>query len=155
MRSCSEARPRLQIDRYRNESIRPFVRVNGPKGAAVVMSIELSELDALDLWRRAIVSSVRLDAPDLTARQMSLLLTVYLTPPPHTVRGLADTLKVSKPAITRAIDRLSDMELVRRKVDEQDRRSVLIQRTVRGSVFLREYGELIVAAARGLKNSTE
>lgn len=112
------------------------------------MSIELSELDALDLWRRAIVSSVRLDAPDLTARQMSLLLTVYLTPPPHTVRGLADTLKVSKPAITRAIDRLSDMELVRRKVDDQDRRSVLIQRTVRGSVFLREYGELIVAAAR-------
>lgn len=116
------------------------------------MSIELSELDALDLWRRAIVNSVRLDAPDLTARQMALLLTVYLTPPPHTVRGLADTLKVSKPAITRAIDRLGDMELVRRKVDEQDRRSVLIQRTVRGSVFLREYGELIVAAARGLKN---
>ena len=114
------------------------------------MSIELSELEALDLWRRALVSSVRLDAPDLTARQMSLLLTVYLTPPPHTVRGLANTLKVSKPAITRAIDRLGDMELVRRKVDEQDRRSVLIQRTVRGSVFLREYGELIVAAARGL-----
>lgn len=119
------------------------------------MSIELSELDALDLWRRSIVSSVRLDAPDLTARQMALLLTVYLTPPPHTVRGLADALKVSKPAITRAIDRLGDMELVRRKVDEQDRRSVLIQRTVRGSVFLREYGELIVAAARGLKTEND
>jgi len=113
------------------------------------MSIELTELDALDLWRRALVSSVRLDAPDLTARQMALLLSVYLTPPPHTVRGLSSTLKVSKPAITRAIDRLSDMELVRRKTDEEDRRSVLIQRTVRGSVFLREYGELIVAAARG------
>ena len=116
--------------------------------------MELSELDALDLWRRAIVNSVRLDAPDLTARQMALLLTVYLTPPPHTVRGLADTLKVSKPAITRAIDRLSDMELVRRKTDEEDRRSVLIQRTVKGSVFLREYGELIVAAARGLQNAS-
>jgi DNA-binding MarR family transcriptional regulator len=117
------------------------------------MSFELSELEALDLWRRAIVSSVRLDAPDLTARQMALLLTVYLTPPPHTVRGLSITLKVSKPAITRAIDRLSDMELVRRKTDEEDRRSVLIQRTVRGSVFLREYGELIVAAARGHANA--
>lgn len=116
--------------------------------------MELSELEALDLWRRAIVNSVRLDAPDLTARQMALLLTVYLTPPPHTVRGLADTLKVSKPAITRAIDRLGDMELVRRKTDEEDRRSVLIQRTVKGSVFLREYGELIVAAARGLQNAS-
>lgn len=116
------------------------------------MSYELNELDALDLWRRTIVNSVRLDAPDLTARQMSLLLTVYLTPPPHTVRGLAETLKVSKPAITRAIDRLTDMEMVRRKTDAEDRRSVLVQRTVKGSVFLREYGELIVAAAKNIGN---
>jgi len=115
------------------------------------MSVELSELDALDLWRKVIVSSVRLDAPDLTARQMALLLSVYLTPPPHTVRGLADTLKISKPAITRAIDRLSEMELVRRKIDDSDRRSVLVQRTVRGSVFLREYGEIIVSAARKIQ----
>lgn len=114
------------------------------------MAIELSELQALDLWRRAIVDSVRRDAPDLSARQMALLLTVYLTPPPHTVRGLAESLNVSKPAITRALDRLSELELVRRKPDETDRRSVLIQRTVRGSVFLREYGELIVAAGRKL-----
>lgn len=115
------------------------------------MSMELSELEALDLWRRVNVSSVRLDAPDLTARQMSLLLSVYLVPPPHTVRGLAATLKISKPAVTRAIDRLSDMELVRRKTDDTDRRSVLVQRTVKGSVFLREYGELITAAARKIK----
>lgn len=114
------------------------------------MAIELSELQALDLWRRAIVDSVRRDAPDLSARQMALLLTVYLTPPPHTVRGLAESLNISKPAITRALDRLSELELVRRKPDETDRRSVLIQRTVRGSVFLREYGELIVAAGRKL-----
>lgn len=111
--------------------------------------IELNELEALDIWRRAIVASVRADAPDLSARQMALLLSVYLTPPPHTVRGLAELMKVSKPAITRAVNRLSELQLVRRKTDDSDRRSVLIQRTVRGSVFLREYGELIVAAAGG------
>ena len=114
------------------------------------MSVELTELGALDLWRRVMITSVRLDAPDLTARQMALLLSVYLTPPPHTVRGLAATLKVSKPAITRAIDRLSEMDMVRRKADEADRRSVLIQRTVKGSVFLREYGEIIATAAKSL-----
>ncbi len=112
------------------------------------MGGELTEIQALDLWRRAIVASVRLDAPDLSARQMSLLLTVYLTAAPHTVRGLAAALNVSKPAITRAIDRLSELGMVRRKPDENDRRSVLIQRTVKGSVFLREFGELVVAAAR-------
>lgn len=111
------------------------------------MAFHLSDLEALDIWRRTTVASVRRDAPDLSARQMALLLTVYLTPPPHTVRGMAELLKVSKPAITRAVDRLSELGLVRRKTDEADRRSVLLQRTVRGSVFLREYGELIVAAA--------
>lgn len=112
------------------------------------MADEMTEIQALDMWRQAIVESVRMEAPDLSARQMSILLTVYLTPPPHTVRGLAELLKISKPAVTRAIDRLTELELVRRKTDEADRRSVLIQRTVRGSVFLREFGELVVAAAR-------
>ncbi len=112
------------------------------------MSAEISDLQALDIWRRTVVASVRHDAPDLSARQMSLLLTVYLTPAPHTVRGLAELLKVTKPAITRAVDRLSELGMVRRKLDENDRRSVLLQRTVKGSVFLREYGELIVAAMR-------
>lgn len=107
----------------------------------------MNELQALDIWRRAIVDSVRLEAPDLSARQMGLLLTVYLSRPPHTVRGLSRILKVSKPAITRAVNRLSELGLLRRKIDEDDRRSVLLQRTVKGSVFLREFGELIAAAA--------
>lgn len=119
------------------------------------MAVDFDELKALDIWRRAIVESVRLDAPDLSARQMSLLLTVYLTPAPHTVRGLAELLKVSKPAITRAVNRLSELQLVRRKPDPEDKRSVHIQRTVRGSVFLREFGELIVAAANEEANSRD
>jgi len=111
------------------------------------MGIQLKPVQALDLWRGAIVESVRRDAPDLSARQMALLLTVYLTQPAHTVRGLAQTLNVSKPAISRALDRLGELGLVKRKVDENDRRSVLVQRTVKGSVFLREFGDIVVAAA--------
>ncbi len=117
------------------------------------MGVDLKAVQALDLWRGAIVESVRRDAPDLSARQMALLLTVYLSSPPHTVRGLAAALNVSKPAVTRALDRLSEYGLVRRKVDETDRRSVLIQRTVKGSVFLREFGDIIVAAAARADNS--
>jgi len=116
---------------------------------AAAMSHDFSDLQALDIWRRAIVASVRRDAPDLTARQMALLLSVYLTPPPHTIRGMAAHLNVTKPVVTRAVDRLGDLGLLRRKTDTQDRRSVLLQRTVKGSVFLREYAELIVAAAKG------
>lgn len=112
------------------------------------MGIQLKPVQALDLWRGAIVESVRRDAPDLSARQMALLLTVYLTTPPHTVRGLALSLNISKPAVSRALDRLGDLGLVKRKLDETDRRSVLVQRTVKGSVFLHEFGNIVVAAAQ-------
>ncbi len=104
-------------------------------------------LDPLDIWRRAMVDGVRRDAPDLSARQMAVLLTVYLTPPPHTVRGLAAILNVSKPAITRALDRLGEFNLARRKTDSRDRRSVLVQRTVKGSVYLAEFADIITRAS--------
>lgn len=111
------------------------------------MGVDIKPVQALDLWRRAMVEGVRRDTPDLSARQMAVLLTVYLTSPPHTVRGLAAVLNVSKPAITRALDRLGELDLLRRKPDDHDRRSVLVQRTVKGSVFLREFGEVISRSA--------
>jgi DNA-binding MarR family transcriptional regulator len=112
------------------------------------MGFDLTAVQSLQLWQGAIVESVRRDSADLSARQMALLLTVYLTPPPHTVRGLALSLNISKPAVTRALDRLSELGMVKRKIDETDRRSVLVQRTVKGSVYLREFGDMIVAAGK-------
>ncbi len=103
-------------------------------------------LKALGLWRTALVASVRQDGPDLSARQLAILLQVYLTDPPHTVRGLAATLNISKPAVTRALDRLSVLSFVKRKRDLADKRNVLVQRTVRGSVFLSDFAELVIAA---------
>ncbi len=107
----------------------------------------MNATQALDIWRGAIVESVRRDSPDLTARQMAILTTVYLSPSPHTVRGLALALNIAKPAVTRGLDRLAELGLVRRKPDPDDRRSVLIQRTVKGSVFLSEFAEMILKAA--------
>lgn len=109
------------------------------------------KLEALDLWRTVLVTGVRRAGPDLSSRQLALLLTVYLTPPPHTVRGLAATLNVSKPAISRALDRLGRLGFLRRKRDEADRRNVLVQRTVKGSVFLTEFAQLVMDARNGLR----
>ena len=103
-------------------------------------------LKALGLWRTALVASVRKDAPDLSARQLAILLQVYLTDPPHTVRGLASLLNISKPAVTRALDRLSVLGFVKRKRDAEDKRNVLVQRTVKGSVYLSDFAELVIAA---------
>jgi DNA-binding MarR family transcriptional regulator len=111
---------------------------------------ELTTVQALDLWRVGTVEGVRREAPDLSARQLALLLTVYLTPSPHTVRGLAAELGISKPAVTRALDQLGRLGLARRKRDESDRRNVLVQRTVKGSVYLSDFAATVTDALRVL-----
>ena len=68
--------------------------------------MKLSPNQALELWRATSVAALGRDHPDLTARQFALLLQVYLTPPPHTVRSLARDLAMSKPAVSRALDTL-------------------------------------------------
>jgi DNA-binding MarR family transcriptional regulator len=100
----------------------------------------------ISILRDTIVALVRRDGPDLSARQLAVFLTVYLQDDPHTVRGLAAELNVSKPAITRALDRLGELDLARRKVDPADRRSVLVQRTLKGSAFLRDLRAIMADA---------
>jgi DNA-binding MarR family transcriptional regulator len=90
------------------------------------------------ILRDTVVALVRRDGPDLSARQLGVFLTCYLQDGAHTVRGLALELNVSKPAITRALDRLSELDLARRKTDPADRRSVLVQRTLKGQALLRD-----------------
>lgn len=105
-----------------------------------------TQLQALELWRNSLVASVRSDAPDLSARQMALLLCVYLGQGPHTVRGLAKDLKISKPAVSRALDRLGELNYIRRERDDLDRRNVLVQRTQAGAKFLVDFASLINTA---------
>ena len=108
------------------------------------MELGQNQVEALDLWRRVTVTTVRSDAPDLTARQMAVLMTVRLQPAPHTVRGLAATLNVGKPAITRALDTLSRLGFVQRRRDPKDGRNVFVERTDKGDAFLDTLGATIL-----------
>ncbi|BBF94853.1 MarR family winged helix-turn-helix transcriptional regulator [Blastochloris tepida] len=114
------------------------------------MAVELRTSQALKLLHDLALDQVRDSEPDLTQRQLAILLTVYLEVPPHTVRGLAAKLGVTKPVITRALDTMGKLGLVTRRRDETDRRNVIIQRTVRGSLFVERLGDLVVARAREL-----
>lgn len=87
-------------------------------------------------WMQGLVGYVRSGEPDLTNRQMALLLVVYLTPGPHTVRGLARALQVSKPVVTRALNTLSTLGYLQREKDDQDRRNVFVAGTRHGERFL-------------------
>ncbi len=97
----------------------------------------------IDQWCSALTSYVRSGAPDLTNRQMALFLIVAGTPAPHTVRGLAQQLNVSKPVVTRALNRLGTLGYLRRERDENDRRNIFVVMTDEGATFLEHFGRLI------------
>jgi DNA-binding MarR family transcriptional regulator len=111
------------------------------------MAITLRPSQALRLWQQVLLSAVLADGPDLTVRQLAILLTIYLDPPPHTVRGLAARLNVTKPVITRALDTMGALKLVSRHRDAADRRNVLIRRTVEGALYVERLGDDIIAKA--------
>ncbi len=106
--------------------------------------------ESIDVFRETMIGLVRGDDPDLTARQMSIFLLCYTTRGPHTVRGLAERLRVQKPAVVRAIDRLESFELAKREPDMQDRRSVLITQTATGRAFLRQIRGSLAAGVRSV-----
>lgn len=114
------------------------------------MSLELTASQALGLWHDVTLGQVRRDGPDLSMRQLAILLHIYLVPPPHTVRGLATALNVTKPVITRALDTMGELGLVDRVRDDLDRRSVIVKRTVGGALFLEKFGDLVIEKGRKL-----
>ncbi|MEM7288764.1 MAG: MarR family transcriptional regulator [Pseudomonadota bacterium] len=110
--------------------------------------LELTSAQSLRLWHRVASECVIGEQHDLSQRQIAILLEIYLLPPPHTVRGMAERLQVTKPVITRALDTMGRLGLVTRRRDLSDRRNVLIQRTVAGSQYLEALGDLIAQKAR-------
>jgi DNA-binding MarR family transcriptional regulator len=122
-----------------NETVPKRVFENGLRS----MSMRFSTAQSLQLWHDVALAQVRDDEPDLSVRQISILLTIYLEAPPHTVRDLAKKLSVSKPVITRALDSMGKLGLVARRRDEADMRNVLVQRTVKGALYLERLSDLI------------
>lgn len=103
----------------------------------------------LSTWKNTLVDYVRSGEPDLTNRQMALLLLVYLEQGPHTVRGLARALNVSKPVVTRALNRLGSLGYLRRQRDESDKRNIFVVRTTEGAEFLAEFRHFLAGGHLG------
>ena len=119
------------------------------------MSIEIKPEHGLDLLHNIALAMVRETRPDGMAdfshRQLAILLTVYLERPPHTVRGLAQKLGVTKPVITRALDAMGKQAIIARRRDENDKRNVIIQRTVKGALYVEKLGDMVARKAHELK----
>ena len=85
-----------------------------------------------DLWS-GLLRLVR-TGTDMTARQLSTLHLCSLQA--QTVRGLAESMNIAKPAVSRAVDVLAERGYVERRDDPDDRRSVLVYLTKAGREFI-------------------
>jgi len=99
----------------------------------------------IEQFRDILISLVRA-GDDHTTRQMALLL--CLREGSATVRGLAERMGVSKPVVTRAVDRGVEDLYVERLPDPDDRRSVLVSLTVPGRKFVSGIAKLTAENAR-------
>jgi DNA-binding MarR family transcriptional regulator len=115
---------------------------------AIPQNTQSRSIQALYFWRSALLNSMQALSADLSSRQMAVLLTVYLETGPHSVKSLSENLGISKPAICRGLDVLEQMGLIKRQRDKEDKRNVLIQRTVKGSVFLSEFSDIIIKTSK-------
>lgn len=100
---------------------------------------------------RAVVERVvaNPDMPDLTLRQLAVLMRLAETKEPLSVRNLAGPLSISKPAITRAIDRLGDLGLAeRRNATGLDRRLVELRITAQGRGYLAKLDRVLVRTSK-------
>ena len=84
---------------------------------------------------------------DYGVRQIAVLIHSHKAEGRATVRGLAEAVGVSKPAVTRAIDRLQYDGLIARVEDKLDRRSVFAKVTPKGAKMLASIGAAMTGAS--------
>lgn len=92
----------------------------------------LAPTDLLDLFCRSFISFVNEYEADLSLRQMLIFMICYLEHDEQTIRGLASALNMGRHSLSRSLDRLERLELVCRRVDAADQRSVLVHRHRKG-----------------------
>jgi DNA-binding MarR family transcriptional regulator len=65
-------------------------------------------------------------------------------------RAQSAKLNVSGPAISRALNRLAEFDLVHQQIDPSDRRSALARCTMTGAAFLLDLKNILAGAGRRL-----
>lgn len=103
---------------------------------------------ALSFWHGVTSKALKEMPVELSARQQAILLNVYLLQPPHSIKSMSEELMISKPAVCRAVDALEKAKLVKRVRDKADMRNVLVQRTIKGSVYLSEFADIIMTMSK-------
>ncbi len=91
---------------------------------------------AVTLLRHIVVGLVRRDGIALSTQQFGVFLACYLCAEATTLRGLVQELDLPRTVVMRSLDKLSELELIRRIPDERDSRNQLMELTEHGHAML-------------------
>jgi len=80
----------------------------------------------------------------LTTRNIYILKTLY-SAGPKSPWELAEIMNISRPAITKSIDRLHDLQLLKRETSVEDRRKIIISITRKAVDIILDYDEMLLA----------
>ena len=111
------------------------------------MATRLTSHHAWKLWHEAWSALVRPEGPDQSTRQMANLPQGYIAPLLQTLRRPAEIPRIFTLAAVLAMNSLNHGRFARRN---SDKRNVLIQPKVKGSIFLSEFSDGMVVASEDL-----
>ena len=111
--------------------------------SVLTSTTRMKRSEALSLWHRVTLETVIAQGPDLSTRQLAILMSVYLESSSHTVKSLSEKLNVTKAVISRALDTLSKHGFVARAPDPSDKRSIIVTRTSGGILYLQRFADII------------
>jgi len=111
--------------------------------SVLTSTARMKRSEALSLWHRVTLETVIAQGPDLSTRQLAILMSVYLESSSHTVKSLSEKLNVTKAVISRALDTLSKHGFVARAPDPSDKRSIIVTRTSGGILYLQRFADII------------
>lgn len=72
---------------------------------------------------------------NLTCRQIAILSFVYADNIHKSVIEYSERLGINKPAVTRALDRLEELNFIVRQPDAMDRRRIIVTPTLNGQTY--------------------
>jgi DNA-binding MarR family transcriptional regulator len=105
--------------------------------------------DRLELIRQAITGLLHQDGPDLTGRQLAVLLICGLESQPVAFGALAPRIGLNSRAIAQILNQLEKLGLARRIDHPSDGRMVLAEATEQGRAFVQRVAAAMQPAASG------
>jgi DNA-binding MarR family transcriptional regulator len=93
--------------------------------------------DDLHALRDSLIRMVRSNSRDLTCRQLGVLMISCTAPKPIPAYVLVERLDVTRPVITRVMDKLVGLGLARKYRNPEDGRSMLLVASTKGRLLIR------------------